>query len=228
MGNTTATHLEKKENMLKKWPYVSPATVLLILLLIVVYGVPFLPGSYYAKTYHILFTAIILASVYVLEKSRKLNFIIAITIVVIKWSILLLTPEWRNISNVPELAFFAYIVGNLLVQIARTTTGKQNVIIDCINGYFLTALVCAILVALTVLFAPGSFNFPNQDKVPLKGMNEYIYHAIVTFTTTGFGDIVPLTPIAKAVSNFTSAAGQLYVAIIIALLIGYHASKFRR
>jgi voltage-gated potassium channel len=55
-------------------------------------------------------------------------------------------------------------------------------------------------------------------------MNDYIYHALVVFSTTGFGDIVPVTPQAKAVSNFISVSGQLYVAIIITLLIGHYSA----
>ena len=97
-------------------------------------------------------------------------------------------------------------------------------IVDCLNGYFLMALVSAILIGLTTYFLPGSFNFSNPGESLVQGMNDYIYHALVVFSTTGFGDIIPVTPEAKAVSNFISVSGQLYVAIIITLLIGHYAA----
>jgi voltage-gated potassium channel len=198
---------------------------LFALLFIITYVVPFFPKSFYINAYNILFTAIILVSVYVVEKPRKFNLVTAFIVIIIKWSILLYSNEWRNISNILPLIFFTYIVLSLLVQIARSKTRKKHVIIDCINGYFLSALVCALLIGLTAYFSPGSFNFANKEEMVIQGMNEYIYHSLVVFSTTGFGDIIPMTPVAKSVSTFISVAGQLYVAIIISLLIGHHSSK---
>ncbi len=210
-----------------KWSGISPTVALLLLLLTIVFAVPFLPESFYSLAYQLLFTAIILVSVYVFEKNRKRNLIIALAVIAIKWVILIYQGEWRILSNIPQLIFFIYVVGGLLLQIARATNRKGSVFIDCINGYFLSALVCAILIALTVHFSPGSFNFANQEGIPTQEMNEYIYHTLIVFSTTGFGDIIPKTPVAKSISTFISVAGQLYVAIIVALLIGHHSLKFR-
>jgi len=54
----------------------------------------------------------------------------------------------------------------------------------------------------------------------VQGMNDYIYHAVEVFSTTGFGDIVPVTSRAKSIPNARCVAGQLYVAIIITFVIG--------
>jgi hypothetical protein len=44
-------------------------------------------------------------------------------------------------------------------------------------------------------------------------------------TTVGYGDITPVSSAAKSLSNFISVSGQLYIAIIIAMLVGKFASK---
>jgi voltage-gated potassium channel len=216
-----------KNNLLENRVHVYTPFILLSLLFLIIFIVPFFPTPFYENLYNVLFTGIILFSAYVVEKRRRINLTMAILVIAVKWSILAYSRELRNISNVPQLLFFTYIVWSLVLQIARSTEEKDHVIIDCVNGYFLSALVCAILIGLTAHFSPGSFNFANRAETPIQGMNEYIYHALVVFSTTGFGDIIPITPIAKSVSTFISVVGQLYVAIIIALLIGHHSSKFR-
>jgi len=42
----------------------------------------------------------------------------------------------------------------------------------------------------------------------------------VTMTTVGFGDITPVSPIACNMAIFLSFAGQLYLTMIVALLVG--------
>ncbi len=206
---------------------ISPRILLLILLLMVLFIVPFFPESLYAIMYHGLFTGIVLTSVYVLRKGRRFNLIIALSVVFIKWSILFYDAELRNQSNIPQLIFFAYIVGRLLVQIANIRQSGTNVIVDSLNGYFLSALVSALLIGITANLSKGSFTFAEVAETPVQGMNDYIYHALVVFSTTGFGDIVPMTPEGKVVSNFISVTGQLYVAIIITLLIGHYTTQPR-
>jgi voltage-gated potassium channel len=204
---------------------VTPPVILLAFLLLVIYAVPFCPKASFAVLYRVLFTAIIFASVFVVKKSRKINLIVALAVIAIKWGILLFEPEFHSQSNIPEMIFFGYIVGLLLLQIASIRRSSRHLIIDCVNGYFLTALVSALLIGLTASLSKGSFNFRTTPDIPLDNMNDYIYHALVVFTTTGFGDIVPVTVAAKSISNFISVSGQLYVAIIITLLIGHYNVK---
>jgi hypothetical protein len=46
----------------------------------------------------------------------------------------------------------------------------------------------------------------------------------VTLTTLGYGDILPLTPLARSLAAFTALFGQLYLVIIMAFLIGKYAN----
>jgi hypothetical protein len=49
-----------------------------------------------------------------------------------------------------------------------------------------------------------------------------LYYSFVTLTTLGFGDIVPTTSLAGMLSSLEAIVGQLYVAIVIARLVGIH------
>lgn len=210
--------------MYPKRPFVPSPVILLILLVSLIFIVPFFPKSSTPSLYQVIFTLIILAAAFTQDRDRKFNLIIAGVIIAAKWGIMLYDHTYRNISNIPTVIFFIWMVGKILWRIANAPKKSPMAIIDCINGYFLMALVSAIIIGITSYFSPGSFNFSEPGAIPIQGMNEYIYHALVVFSTTGFGDIVPITPQAKAVSNFISVSGQLYVAIIISLLIGNYST----
>ena len=51
------------------------------------------------------------------------------------------------------------------------------------------------------------------------------YYSFVTLTTLGFGDITPLTRMAKAFSVLEAVIGQLYLVVVVAWFVGMHVSK---
>ncbi|MEE9226447.1 MAG: potassium channel family protein, partial [Acidobacteriota bacterium] len=56
----------------------------------------------------------------------------------------------------------------------------------------------------------------------------FVYYSFVTLSTLGYGDITPVTPPARAFSFLEAVTGQLYLAVLIAGLVGIHIShRFR-
>ncbi|CEK09977.1 potassium channel family protein [Legionella hackeliae] len=57
---------------------------------------------------------------------------------------------------------------------------------------------------------------------------DLIYFSFITLTTVGYGDVVPKTPITQTLSWMESFAGQAYLTIIMAQLVGrYMTEKLR-
>ena len=55
------------------------------------------------------------------------------------------------------------------------------------------------------------------------------YYSLVTMTTLGYGDIVPVTPAARSLTTLEAVVGQLYLAVLVARLVGLHvADSIRR
>ena len=52
---------------------------------------------------------------------------------------------------------------------------------------------------------------------------DFIYYSYVTLTTLGYGDITPMTRAAKNLAALEAIFGQLYLAILIARLVGQQA-----
>jgi Ion channel len=57
---------------------------------------------------------------------------------------------------------------------------------------------------------------------------DFIYLSLITLTTVGYGDIVPVTRPARMLAALEGVIGQLYLAVLIARLIGLHASRRSR
>ncbi len=54
---------------------------------------------------------------------------------------------------------------------------------------------------------------------------DMIYFSNVTLTTLGYGDILPLSNLARMLANLEAMAGQLYVAIVIARMVGVQVTQ---
>lgn len=50
--------------------------------------------------------------------------------------------------------------------------------------------------------------------------HDYLYFSFVTLSTLGYGDITPISPIAKSITLIIAVTGQLYLTILIAVLVG--------
>ncbi len=91
-------------------------------------------------------------------------------------------------------------------------------IIGAILLYLLIALAFGTLYVFVGLSLPGSFKgMTFEDDLTLA--NSAIYLSLVILTSTGYGDIVPLHPIARSLCNIESIIGQLYPATLLARLV---------
>ena len=56
---------------------------------------------------------------------------------------------------------------------------------------------------------------------------ELLYLSVVTLSTLGYGDVLPFTPQARMLAAIEAIIGQLYLAVLIARLVGIEASRPR-
>ena len=76
----------------------------------------------------------------------------------------------------------------------------------------------ATLFTFVGLLLPDAFKGITFDDNPALA-NSVFYLSFVTLTSTGYGDIVPLHPIARSLCNLESVIGQLYPATLLARLV---------
>ena len=91
-------------------------------------------------------------------------------------------------------------------------------IIGAILLYLLIAVAFGALFVLIGLSIPDAFKGITFDDDPALA-NSVTYLSFVTLTSTGFGDIVPVHPVARSLCNIESIIGQLYPATLLARLV---------
>jgi voltage-gated potassium channel Kch len=62
------------------------------------------------------------------------------------------------------------------------------------------------------IFKPTNFH-----EIPVA---RYIYFSFTTLTTVGYGDAVPMDPVARSLAMAEALTGQLYPAVLIAGVLG--------
>jgi len=91
-------------------------------------------------------------------------------------------------------------------------------IVGAVLLYLLIALAFVALFVFVGLLIPKAFSgLVLEDNT--KFASSAIYFSFVTLTTVGYGDIVPIHPIARSLCNLEAICGQLYPATLLARIV---------
>ena len=204
-------------------------SLLLLFLFFTIFIIPFFSNDIHKSLYGTSYVIIFILSALSVKYVQKRVALFAIAVIIIHLiSAILNMPTLFKIALPINFLFFLFIVGMLITGIARAENVTLLVILESISGYLLLGLCLSIMVALFVLFDPYSFNFQNLNNNITPNTHQtsnYIYYTFVSLTSTGYGDFLPLTPSAKSLANLISISGQLYIAIIIAMIVGKYLNK---
>lgn len=99
----------------------------------------------------------------------------------------------------------------------------KNSLISCINTYILAGYLGASLAWLVEVIKPGAFYI--NHPVVTHQLHDFVYFSFVTLATLGYGDIIPVSEVAKITAVFISLFGQLYVTIFIAIILGKYLQQ---
>lgn len=128
-------------------------------------------------------------------------------------------------ANVATLAFLLLATTESFRQIASTNTMSGNRIVGAICVYLLLGVIWSVCYSLLELLIPNSFSGLTENATS-SWNPDWIYYSFVTLTTLGYGDILPVTFLARSLAFMEAVVGQFYVAILVAGLVSAHiASK---
>ena len=89
-----------------------------------------------------------------------------------------------------------------------------------VAAYLLIAILFAYGYTFIAYVVPGSFQLPAWvSQAGAERGEAFFYFSMVALTTTGFGDITAIHPVARSLVIFEAFVGQLYPAILIARLV---------
>jgi hypothetical protein len=117
-------------------------------------------------------------------------------------------------------AFFALTAVGLFSYLRSSRIVTQAHLYTAVNIYLLLGLLWATLYLAIDAFDPGSIQVGSH---PAERETNLLYFSLVTLSTIGYGDIVPLSGESRILAALEGVTGVLYIAITVALLI----SRFR-
>ena len=237
-GTTTYRPLHEEVSMIRLLSIRFKFRTLLILLFTLAIMDPILKefGDFGLGILNILFTAALLTALYSVSGNRRL--LITGIILVIPIFFLALSNYAKTNFHLTLLIFtlaitFFVLVGvSILIHIVR----EDRVTVDLIYGsacvYLLMGFAWAIIYGFIEVLLQGSFKINGTliSHPDLLGQYSFlneklVYFSFVTLTTLGYGDVIPMTGPAKTASTLEAVVGQLYIALLVARLVGLQISQ---
>jgi len=182
---------------------------------------------------NILFTAIIFFGTFSLDfvkRAKKFLILSGAVTIFLNWLDYFLQSDALDL--VFSYSFFFYnlfIVVFMVRHIAKSEKVNITIIINSINGYLLIGILGAVLLAMSEILQKliyhldtGAINFAWGAA---QGFHDYLYFSFITLTTCGYGDATPASALAKSLTIVIAIAGQLYLTILIAMLVGKYLSS---
>lgn len=130
------------------------------------------------------------------------------------------------------LAATAAFISTVTVALLRYVLDRRAITTDKVFGavaaYILIALSFASVFGLLQVFEPHAFN-ATHGHGPDGRLNwsDLMYFSFTVLTSTGFGEITPATPLARALIVIEQVLGVMYVAFLVARLANMYGSKGR-
>ncbi len=202
-------------------------TFLLAFLLIYAIAAPFFERFITSNLFiNISFSAVMLSAVFAVSQ-KKSSLIITLLLVLPAFLIIWMkfffaTPQILYAAAVSQALFNAYMVFIIIYYIFESRLVTRDIISAALIAYLFIGLFMADLYLLVELIYPGSFSIPHE--VLLADPSTFRYFSFVTLTTLGYGDISPISSQARSLSVLEAFIGQIYLAVLIARLVGLKAA----
>jgi hypothetical protein len=210
---------------------------LLISLLLLFFFYPFFQRSQAGVVIlDIVFLVILLSGIYAISE-RKNIFITSLLLAIIGFGATVLNYSLMSVSLRVTAAsayglFFILMAVAILTTIIKTKKVTIETIYASICVYLLLGIIWTMMYSAIEIIEPGSFLSGGASVIDFSGdpvrrnvFANFIYYSFVTLTTLGYGDIIPVSPQARALSSLEAVVGQLYIAVLIAGLVGMHIGQ---
>jgi hypothetical protein len=113
----------------------------------------------------------------------------------------------------------SFVVYEVLRQVLASGPVDSDKLYAAVSAYLLIGLTFATMYEALSCWKPDAFSAAGQQAHQADAL---VYFSLVTLSTVGYGDIVPAIPQARVLAVFEAIFGQLYLAVLMARLVGLH------
>ena len=182
----------------------------------------------------ILVSVVLLAALNIIAERRghfRIGLALFLASVGAVWAgILLGVPTLLGAGRILSVAFLAVVLAAMVPPLLRAQQVTGEVIWAALSVYLLIGVIGAFAFAAITVWDPGALDVRSGSLLsPADTVvsGDLVYFSFVTQTTLGYGDIVPLAPIARSVAVFLAVGGVLYLGVLVATLVGIYVSQTR-
>ncbi|MGA7873222.1 MAG: ion channel [Candidatus Binatus sp.] len=216
------------------WP--GRFTVLLATILLLLVTQPLFSGHAFAENVATATISLVLLSALYAFRLTRIYFVIALVLLFpsigCRLALLFtLNPAVEMIGAISSCLFLAVTVIALVSRLFIVRSVTLDTISAAICSYLLMGVAFAYAFAVVELLNPGSFSAALFQRQPgsvaplVASLQSFLYYSFVCLTTTGFGDISPISEGARILSVMEAVFGQLYMAILIARLVSLEVAE---
>ncbi|SMF02600.1 potassium channel family protein [Desulfovibrio gilichinskyi] len=179
----------------------------------------FLQQILYFYTYLVLLSAVAA----IVENKVKLSIFIAFYIASFISSVLFFkmhSIHWLAISEASDMMMIAITVWGILIFMRRQKKVTSDLISGAICVYMLCGLLWANGYSLCMIYDRSAISGISLSESIFAVRNLMVYFSYITMMTIGYGDMLPVTSMARSLVMLQGLFGQMYLAVFVAGVIG--------
>lgn len=134
----------------------------------------------------------------------------------------------RVLDDLVRLVFVLMLAVIITVQVFRSGNITHHRVQGAICVYLLAGMAWAYSFEILFALDQSAIHIPESFTAMPARTGLIRYFSFVTLTTLGYGDILPVSPIARSLATAEALFGQLYPAVMIARLIRMEIVDHRR
>ena len=204
--------------------------VLFYSLLLTMAAAPLLSALHLSSNFLELFLALNLtAAVSGFEVGRKWNLVLVFMVVVVT---IVVVGRWGEARGFPTAGYLVWIVlavlaaRSILRFIVRAEKVRGEHVYAALSAFLLAGVFFGILYWLVEKLWIGSFAQSGSTMAAGSFSTTHaLYFSFVTLATLGYGDIVPVSDLARSLAIVEAVSGQLYLVVMVARLVSLNIQE---
>ncbi len=132
-----------------------------------------------------------------------------------------------NLWGVALVGLQAVLIASLVRYMFGTRRVTRDVLLAGVTVYLLLGTIFIPIYTQVEVVLPGSFQVQDAASAST-GWTQFLYFSYVTLTTLGYGDMAPVGSVAQALAVSEAIIGVLYIAVLMARLVGLYAAEVHR
>ena len=207
--------------------------VFVVSLAAIMFGNLIMPEKIFLYVFAPIFLVInVLSGILLVYRKKKTRFffililLLLVTAYAIETFVASDTPTATHFRFGLLFLFYTLVTREIVVQVWSTEDVNETVILGLMSGYICLGLLGYFMFMSIEFIEPNSFSGltagVNQEEII---QQDLLYFSYITLLTIGYGEITPVSGLARDASVLIGLLGQFYMVIITAIVVGKFLSQ---